>query len=137
MVLLICFDFVVFLYYFVPFRSRKRQPRQLTSVLIRQRKTSMQRMARWKNCIMRLIACRRHSLRWRRSARSSRNLLTLFKQVKLNHSVSRLRWNYRCRKMNVNLLTRIKKTPSSKSSRLNLVKRSILRRMKWKSKSSS
>ena len=137
MVLLICFDFVVFLNYFVPFRSRKRQPKQLISVQIKQKKTSMQRMARWKNCIMRLIACRRLSLRWRRNARNSRNLSLLFKRVRLSHNVSRLRWNYRCRKMNVNLLIRNRKTPSSKYNRRSSVKWSLLRRMKLKSKSSS
>ena len=135
MVLLICFDFVFL--NFVPFRSRKRQPKQLISVQIKQKKTSMQRMARWKNCIMRLIACRRLSLRWRRNARNSRNLSLLFKRVRLSHNVSRLRWNYRCRKMNVNLLIRNRKTPSSKYNRRSSVKWSLLRRMKSKSKSSS
>ena len=83
----------------MPFRSLRKQPRQLINEPIRQRKTLSLKMTRWKSCTKIWIACRRLSIRWRRSAKNNRNLSTHSKPVRLNHNALNLIPNYRCKRL--------------------------------------
>ena len=94
------------------FRSLKKPQRLLIREQIKRKRTLSLKMARWKNYIMKSIACRRLLLRWRRSEMNNRNLSTFSKLVRLIRSVLRLILNYRCKKLKVISPKRTRKMPN-------------------------